>query len=115
MPDDTTLDARIRERAHKIWLDEGRPHGREQQHWELARLAVAQEDALASTLRPAQPPAPAEPVEAVANQAEFPTLTDQGEAQQVPERKRAKTPARKPAAAARKPAAAKQPGPSKQK
>jgi DUF2934 family protein len=97
MPDATELEARIRERAHKIWLEEGCPHGREQQHWELARLAIAQEDALASTLMPAQSPAPAEPIEAVANQAEFPTLTDQGEAQQVPERKRAKAPARKPA------------------
>jgi hypothetical protein len=97
MPDEAKLEARIRERAHKIWLDEGRPHGREQQHWELARLAVAQEDALASTLIPARSPVPAEPVEAVANQTEFPTLTDQDEAQQVPARKRAKAPARKPA------------------
>jgi hypothetical protein len=98
MPDKAKLEARIRERAHKIWLDEGCPQGREQLHWELARLAIAEEDALASTLTPAQSPPPsAEPVEAVANQAEFPTLTDQGEAQHVPARKSAKAPARKPA------------------
>ena len=103
MPDDRSLEARIRERAHKIWLDEGRPQGREKQHWELARLAIAEEDARASTLTPAQSPAPAaEPVEAVANQAEFPTLTDQGEGQQVPERKPAKETARKSAATPRK-------------
>jgi hypothetical protein len=97
MPDDSNLEARIRERAHKIWLEEGCPQGREQQHWEQARLAIAEEDALPSTLMPSQSPDPAEPVEAVANQAEFPTLTDQGEAQQVPERKPAKAATRKPA------------------
>jgi len=99
MPDDANLKDRIRERAHKIWLDEGRPHGREQQHWELARLAIAHEDALASTLKPVDPEETAEPIEAVANQAEFPTMTDQGEAQQVPQRKPARSAERKAAAA----------------
>jgi hypothetical protein len=26
----------IRQRAHTIWEQEGRPHGREQEHWERA-------------------------------------------------------------------------------
>lgn len=26
----------IRQRAHAIWEQEGRPHGREQEHWERA-------------------------------------------------------------------------------
>jgi hypothetical protein len=27
----------IRERAYGIWIAEGRPHGRDQAHWQLAR------------------------------------------------------------------------------
>jgi hypothetical protein len=28
---------RIRERAHSIWIEEGRPQGRDLEHWERAR------------------------------------------------------------------------------
>jgi hypothetical protein len=35
---------RIRERAHRIWEREGRPHGRDLQHWEMAREEIAIED-----------------------------------------------------------------------
>jgi hypothetical protein len=76
--DDEQLERRIKQRAHRIWEDEGRPQGRDQDHWELARLAIAQEDAQQSMLRPVDAPH-SEPVEAVINQGEFPTLTDQGE------------------------------------
>jgi hypothetical protein len=60
------LETRIRDRAHQIWLEEGSPEDRAENHWELAKIAVALEDA-------------SEPVEAWTNQGEFPQLTDQGE------------------------------------
>jgi hypothetical protein len=78
--DERDLESRIKERAHRIWEEEGRPEGREREHWELARFAIAQEDAQAKMLRPVRTPA-SEPIEAVRNQGEFPTLTDQGEQQ----------------------------------
>ena len=80
--DDEQLERRIKARAHRIWEDEGRPEGRAQAHWELAKLAIAQEDAQESMLRPVETPQ-FEPIEAVVNQGEFPTLTDQGE-QHIP-------------------------------
>jgi len=57
---------------------DGKPQGREKAHLELAKLAIAQEDAQQEMLRPIETPN-SEPIEAVVNQAEFPTLTDQGE------------------------------------
>jgi len=78
MADESELEQRIRARAYKIWLDEGRPEGRDQQHWQLAKFAIAEEDGLKTSLLPPQRPQP-EPLEAVINQGEFPTLVDQGE------------------------------------
>jgi len=72
------LETRIRERAHRIWLDEGRPEGKAESHWELAKMAVALEDAQPQMLKPIETPT-SEPIEVWVNQAEFPTLTDQGE------------------------------------
>ena len=72
------LETRIRERAHKMWLDEGCPNGKAEGHWELAKIAVALEDAQLEMLKPVEAPA-SEPVEAWVNQGEFPQLTDQGE------------------------------------
>ena len=50
------LERRIRERAYKIWEDEGRPEGRHEEHWNLAKLAIAERDAL-PTMRSKVPPA----------------------------------------------------------
>ena len=36
-------DGRIRQRAYLIWVDEGRPHGRELDHWLRAKWEVEQE------------------------------------------------------------------------
>jgi hypothetical protein len=36
-------DAKIRERAHKIWEAEGRPHGRDREHWERAAREIEAE------------------------------------------------------------------------
>jgi hypothetical protein len=43
MPDDR--EARIRERAHRIWESEGRPDDRDQVHWEIATRIIDEEDA----------------------------------------------------------------------
>jgi hypothetical protein len=72
------LETRIRERAHRMWLDEGRPERRAESHWELAKTAIAMEDARPQMLKPIENSI-SEPVEAWTNQGEFPQLTDQGE------------------------------------
>jgi hypothetical protein len=41
-----TMEQRIRDRAHRIWEDEGRPEGRAETHWERACALVASEDGL---------------------------------------------------------------------
>lgn len=43
MSDD--LERRIRERAYRLWIEEGQPQGKAEAHWELARIAIALEDA----------------------------------------------------------------------
>jgi hypothetical protein len=72
------VETRIRERAHRIWEEEGRPEDKALAHWELAKIAVALEDAKGEMLKPVTLDQP-EPIEALLNQGEFPTLTDQGE------------------------------------
>jgi hypothetical protein len=42
-------DQRIRRRAHEIWEREGRPHGKDAEHWERA---VREIDGEAATLQP---------------------------------------------------------------
>ena len=42
-------DARIRDRAYQIWLEEGRMHGKEQEHWQRAEREIAAEDARTSS------------------------------------------------------------------
>lgn len=37
-------EERIRRRAHEIWEREGRPQGRENEHWNQARLELADEE-----------------------------------------------------------------------
>jgi len=78
------IEQRIRERAYRIWLEEGCPEGREKEHWDMATELVAIEDGQRSTLKPVNQNLgptgdPVEPVEAAGNMGELPTLTDQGE------------------------------------
>ena len=80
------IEQRIRDRAYRLWLEEGCPDGREKDHWDMATELVAIEDGQKSTLKPIDQNLgplgePIEPMEAVRNAGEFPTLTDQGEAQ----------------------------------
>jgi hypothetical protein len=108
-------EQRIRERAHQIWEEEGRPEGREREHWDRARFLVGLEDNADAGLEPnpmvedrekgwttPPPPEPVEPIEALENQGEFPDrFADQGEKTPGPVRKRAKTAAAKPKAQAK--------------
>ena len=70
---DEQHDLRIRQRAYRIWQDEGQPEGRAEDHWQLAECAIAEEDGLPSTL---VPPAASqsETFEAATKHAEGPTL-----------------------------------------
>jgi hypothetical protein len=73
---------RIAHKAHELWEAEGRPHGRDQEHWDQARELVAIEDSQGDTLLPRDTGAEApveEPEEALRNLADMPNLTDQGE------------------------------------
>jgi hypothetical protein len=49
MPDGEKVEQRIRERAYLIWLDEGRPAGRDKEHWDMARAAIEEESKQSST------------------------------------------------------------------
>jgi hypothetical protein len=94
-------DERIRVRAYHLWEADGRPRGREEEFWERARELIAIEDnptagqlpnPMQANPRPG-PEEPVEPIEAVENQGEFPgRLTDQGERQQAPSRRKRKLP-----------------------
>ena len=79
-------EERIRHKAYELWLAEGKPEGRDRDHWHLARELIAIEDSQNSTLRP--PPKEgeefAESIEAFENQADVPGLTDQGEGEPGP-------------------------------
>ena len=44
---------RIRQRAHAIWENRGRPHGQDREHWDQATREVDAEEAVAKTKKPA--------------------------------------------------------------
>src|SRR5262245_31807770 len=87
------FDKRVRQRAYRLWVEEGCPEGRSDIHWEQARELVAIEDNQKTATTPVREATtagePVEPIEAVENAGEFPTLTDQGEEQAAPKRRRA--------------------------
>ena len=68
MSDD--LEQRIRQRAYRLWIEEGQPQGKPEAHWELARIAIALEDAKPQMQRPIAGPT-AEPVDAWRTRASF--------------------------------------------
>jgi hypothetical protein len=43
-----TQEERIREKAHAMWEQEGRPTGQELRHWEEAEKAVVEADSIAA-------------------------------------------------------------------
>jgi len=83
MADD--LERRIRDKAHQLWEQEGRPEGRAADHWEKARILVAIEDDRTSLVPLA--PEPVEEAKIQENLGEFPMAsTDEGDRQQTPSR-----------------------------
>jgi Protein of unknown function (DUF2934) len=44
MAEPKDLEQRIRERAYLFWVEEGKPEGREEIHWEAACKVVEQEE-----------------------------------------------------------------------
>ena len=79
MSADTDHD-RIAIKAHEIWESEGRPHGRDQAHWDQAKEIIALHDSMGDTLLPRETGAfePEEPTQSVENNGDIPGLTDQG-------------------------------------
>ncbi|MGI3902049.1 MAG: DUF2934 domain-containing protein [Janthinobacterium lividum] len=79
MPADTD-DDRIAKKAYEIWESEGRPHGRDQLHWDEAKEIVALHDSMGATLLPRDTGAfePEEPTQSVDANGDIPGLTDQG-------------------------------------
>lgn len=93
--DHRPLEDRIRDRAHRIWEEEGRPEGRDRAHWDMASELVAQQDGLRDTLAPnpshgpddtARTTRPVEPQVAAESLGDLPGLRDQGEEPQFPSR-----------------------------
>jgi hypothetical protein len=98
------IERRIEARARRLWEQAGRPAGGPDAYRDQASELVAIEEHQKDTLRPTgaqskeavedDPIAsdavlgpegePVEPIVAVLNEGEFPTLTDQGEGEQVP-------------------------------
>ena len=64
----STEDKRIRELAHQIWESEGKPHGQDARHWEMARK-LAEAEALTPSKPKAKPKAPPKPKPAAAKPA----------------------------------------------
>jgi hypothetical protein len=40
---DADRESRIRERAHRMWEEEGRPDGKDREHWDRATLEIDEE------------------------------------------------------------------------
>jgi hypothetical protein len=67
------LEARIRERAHRLWEEEGKPEGRNREHWAEAERQVMIEQGMGEPVDPTpelppgrrpepQPEPPADPL-----------------------------------------------------
>lgn len=68
-------EARIRQRAYELWVEDGCPDGRASAHWTRAETLIAGEEALAGLSVPAEPsvmaaPLPAKPVRRVKRKTE---------------------------------------------
>jgi len=77
------FDERVRQRAYRLWVEEGCPEGRSDVHWDKARELVAIEDNQKLATKPvprqeARSGEPVEPIEAVENTGEFSHLDRSG-------------------------------------
>ena len=82
MPDED----RIRRRAHAIWEHEGRPEGREQEHWAQARQEIEAEQSSPSSqaAAPGASPTPATPDDGGTNPGKATTVGAPRNAERVP-------------------------------
>ena len=101
--EDRAMEQRVRQRGMTMWEQDGRPKGREADYIALARELIAIESNPDLTAEPVgrytsneASREPIEPIEAVTNQGDFPTLTDQGEEQTAPSADGRQTPANEP-------------------
>jgi hypothetical protein len=90
------FEERVRARAHRLWLQNGRPPGGAEAYEDEARELVAIEENAAQTRKPRPREEslgpfgePVEPIVSVENAADVPTLTDQGEEVSHPRKRRA--------------------------
>ncbi len=100
--DSQAHENRIRERAYRLWEEDGCPHGGELEYWERARELVGMESnptagQLPNPVPPGadRPPMPDRPDEAELEQnlGEFPSLqTDQGDREVTPKARKRKAP-----------------------
>lgn len=78
----TSDQDRIAAKAHELWEAEGRPHGRDQEHWAEAKEIIALHDSAGDALLPrltgAETPVEEKTI-AIDNEGEAPGLTDTGE------------------------------------
>ena len=49
------LERRIKERAYRIWLEEGQPKGRHREHWQQAKVEIVKEEGLDANRVPPSP------------------------------------------------------------
>jgi len=80
LPADEPWEERVRRKAHELWLSEGGPHGRAEDHWRIASELVAAEIARDRADLPysGDTDGPIEEASVQDNLGEFPELTDQG-------------------------------------
>ncbi len=62
-------DDRIRRRAHAIWEREGRPDGRQQEHWAQARREIEAEEGAPPPQSAARAPQPSPPPDPLSSEA----------------------------------------------
>lgn len=81
LPADEPWEERVRRKAYELWLSEGGPHGRADDHWRIASELVAEEIARNRADLPysGDTDEPVEEAAVQANLGEFPDLADQGE------------------------------------
>ena len=78
-------EARVAARARVLWTEAGAPEGGPERFTAEARELLAIEENPDAATKPVDDAAPeGEPLIALENQGEFPTLTDQGEEQAFP-------------------------------
>lgn len=89
----SNVEERVRQRAYEIWQREGRPEGRSEENWTLAKEEIAIEDNQQQAMEPnpvsqdgdvASHSEPVEPASSMAILGDMPGLRDQGDEQPAP-------------------------------